>query len=157
MNIKDFIAPFRNQPDRYIISNFLLFGIELVASIPAIGGVALIYFFDPSPLWILSIVLILISLVLLIIIMINFKFVFYLLLDDEELSIKDAFHQTYQMMHSHRGRLLYMELSFMGMYLLGILSLGIGLFWIEPYINQTTVLLYLNIRGELESTVNYYA
>ena len=157
MDIKDFWAPLRNQPDRYIIANFLLFGFELLALLPVAGGCAILYFNTPSGIWIVAAILILLGALLSYLVTLNFSFVFYVLLDHEELSIIEAFRYTYKMMRSHKRRLFYLDLSFIGMYFLGILSMGIGLFWIEPYISQTTVLLYLNIQGELESTVNYYA
>lgn len=157
INLKDFLAPLRNQPDRYIISNFILFGLELLALLPAIGGGVIIYLNEPSGIWAIALVLILIGFVLTYLVTLNFKFLFYVLLDHEELSVIEAFRYTHKIMHSHRRRLFYMELSFVGMYLLGLLSMGIGLFWVEPYMGQTTVLLYLNIEGELESTINFYA
>ena len=157
MDLKDFWAPLRNQPDRYLIANFLLFAISALAMLPAIGGGVILYLYEPSTIWIVASVLILISCLLSWIIGLNFNMVFYVLLDHEELRVMEAFRYTKNMMRSHKRRYLYMQLSFIGMYLLGILSMGIGFFWINPYVTQTTTLLYLNIQGDLESTVNYYA
>ena len=52
-------------------------------------------------------------------------------------------------MKGHKGRLFYIVLSFLGMDILVLLSLGIGSLWIMPYQSQTYTLFYLDITGQL--------
>ena len=46
-------------------------------------------------------------------------------------------------------RVIYISVSFIGMLVLCVLSLGIGLLWVEPYYEQTFVNLFLDVTGEL--------
>lgn len=62
-----------------------------------------------------------------------------------------ALRYTRNMMHTHRRRFLYLQLSFLGMFLLAGLSFGIGLLWVQPYLVQTTTLFYLDLKGELNT------
>ena len=49
-------------------------------------------------------------------------------------------------MEGNKLRLLYLQLSFIGFYLLAVLSCGIGLLWLMPYMQQTTVSFYLDVQ-----------
>ena len=45
-------------------------------------------------------------------------------------------------------RYFLLELSFIGWSLLGLLTLGIGLLWILPYITQTNTQFYLDLTQQ---------
>lgn len=53
-----------------------------------------------------------------------------------------------KLMDGHKWRLFLLNLSFVGWYLLGILSLGIGWLWILPYRNASLVAFYQDIAGD---------
>lgn len=142
---------FKNQTDRYIISIFIIMLMTLLCSIP---GFAAVYLFDKnSALSALVSVgfLGLISILLIIMIQLIYRPVYYLLLDHPEWSVRDVFKQSRQLMKGQKRRLLYIYVSFLGMTLLEILSLGIGALWIEPYKSQTFANFYLDIIGEFQS------
>ena len=40
-------------------------------------------------------------------------------------------------MQGNKGRLFYLQLSFIGMYLLALFSLGLAMFWVYPYTRMT--------------------
>ena len=52
------------------------------------------------------------------------------------------------MMQGHKWRLFVLDLSFIGWFLLGILSLGIGFLWIEPFFYATHVKFYNELLRE---------
>lgn len=58
-------------------------------------------------------------------------------------------------MEGNLGRLFYIELSFIGLALLGLLSCGIGMLWVTPYMMQVSVNFYRSLTGELDGTENY--
>ena len=72
-------------------------------------------------------------------------FFLYILIERDDLSVTSCLKEALQMAITNLGRLIYVYLSFIGMGVLAILSLGIGLLWIEPYYEQTMVNLYLDI------------
>lgn len=150
-DFKDFWQPIKNQPDRYIITNFILFGITLVCLIPMFIGLWLFYQNDSLENTLIALGLSVISLILYMFATLNLNLVFFLMVDDHNLTAVDALKATYQMVMNYKKRYLYLQLSFLGYMLLNLLTLGIGILWIEPYMTQTVTLFYLDIKGELDA------
>ena len=149
MTMSDFFVPLKNQPDRYILANLILTGILFLGLIPIFIAIAILSFvITPTTIAIAS-ALGIVGLVIVTYISITYQFVFFILLDNPEFSAIYALKNCAQFMKSHKKRLLYLQLSFIGVYLLSLLSLGIGFLWAEPYLIQTTTLFYLELRGEL--------
>ena len=53
-----------------------------------------------------------------------------------------------RLMKGNMGRLFYIEVSFIPLFLLGVLSLGIGLLWITPYLNATLANFFLDLMEQ---------
>ncbi len=62
---------------------------------------------------------------------------YYLMLDDPELGATEALNLSKQLMKGKKWDYFVMYLSFIGWFLLGILTLGILFLWIDPYLLQT--------------------
>ena len=73
----------------------------------------------------------------------------YILVDNPELSPNEARLKSIEMMRGHKWKLFGLDLSFIGWFLLCILSLGIGLIWIEPYWLTSRAAFYRNLVEEL--------
>ena len=59
---------------------------------------------------------------------------FYILNERPELSANQAIDESRRLMKGHKFDLFYLDLSFIGWYLLaGIFTLGIGILWVLPY------------------------
>lgn len=56
-----------------------------------------------------------------------------------------------KMMDGHKLDLFLLELSFIGWYLLGILTLCIGYLWIVPYQYTTMAVFYEDVKAEYEA------
>ncbi|MNI95549.1 hypothetical protein D3C73_1538330 [compost metagenome] len=52
------------------------------------------------------------------------------------------------MTRGHKLDMFVLDLSFIGWYLLGILALGVGVLFVNPYFNATNAELYLVLRKE---------
>ena len=72
--------------------------------------------------------------------------VFFMLVDNPYASIRGTFRRSKELMEGNKLRLLYLQLSFLGFYLLAVLSCGIGLLWLMPYMQQTMVSFYLDVQ-----------
>ena len=72
----------------------------------------------------------------------------FVLVDNPELSCYEAIKRSQELMKGNKWRYFLLALSFLGWILLGILSLGIGLFWIIPYIETTTAAFYYDIKAQ---------
>jgi uncharacterized membrane protein len=148
--LTDLFYPLRHQPDRYILGRLLYLGLALVGMLPMIGAGILMYTENTNFLF-LALALTLLSCILVLYVALNLDLVFFFMLDDENLTLVEAFRKCQQTMKGHKRRYLYMSLSFIGMLLLVALSLGIATLWVRPYINQSVTLLYLDVTGQLDS------
>lgn len=68
--------------------------------------------------------------------------------DEPEISEAEALRRSRRMMKGHKWQLFCLELSFIGWILLSILSLGIGLLWVGPYISQSVAAFYEDLKQE---------
>ena len=76
--------------------------------------------------------------------------VFYLMLDYPDLTAKETLALTFRVMKGNKGRLFYLQLSFIPMMILGILSFGIGFLWVNPYMQMTYTYFFLDIMNPAE-------
>lgn len=61
-------------------------------------------------------------------------------------SIRELMRESRTLMRGHRLHFLLLELSFLGVLLLGLLSLGIGFLFVLPYRAMTHTLFYLDLQ-----------
>ncbi len=71
----------------------------------------------------------------------------YIIKDNPELSVPQAIRKSRQMMKGHKFDLFYLHLSFIGWYLLSLITLGIGLFWLMPYVSGATAAFYESVKA----------
>lgn len=71
---------------------------------------------------------------------------FFIMVDHPEFSASTALKESARMMEGHKLRFFYLQVSFLGMYLLGFLSLYVGFLWIKPYINMTKADFYMDLK-----------
>lgn len=81
----------------------------------------------------------------------SYSMTFYILADDENITASDALKKSKEMMEGNKMKLFLMILSFIGWALLSILTLGIGLLWLFPYIQISIAKFYQDIKGEEET------
>lgn len=66
----------------------------------------------------------------------------YILRENPDYSIFEAIRESKEKMQGYKMELFLLHLSFIGWALLSILTLFIGLFWLEPYIRTTMASFY---------------
>jgi len=69
----------------------------------------------------------------------------------KEIRAMDCITQSRKLMNGQKGRLFLLELSFIGWGLLAILTLGIGMLWLLPYILMAQVAFYVGLKGSPEN------
>ena len=72
------------------------------------------------------------------------------MIDNDNLSALEALQKSARLMKGHKGRLFYIDISFLGLMILSIFSCYIGMLWIYPYIIMTEAFFYLDVTGELD-------
>ena len=72
----------------------------------------------------------------------------YILEERPELSANDAIDLSRAMMKGHKFDLFYLYLSFIGWGILSVLSCGIGLLWLIPYMQAADAAFYEEVKAE---------
>lgn len=75
-----------------------------------------------------------------------YRMVPYILADNPKMGADNVITLSRKMMDGHKFNLFILELSFIGWYLLGLLALGVGMLFVNPYYNATEAQLYLALR-----------
>lgn len=143
--ISQMFEPLKLRPDRYLIAGFLTMLLVFASVIPVGVGIANAILDPTVQSVMLAIALGAVSTVLVAYFELKISFVYYILLDDENISPWQAIKKSFYLMKGNMGRLLYLQFSFIGMNLLGLVSLGIGMLWVVPYQTQTMTQFYLDV------------
>lgn len=64
-------------------------------------------------------------------------------------SVKDSFGKSIEMMKGYKGKLFLTQLSFIGWFLIVIITCGIYSVWFIPYYNASMAQFYLELKREL--------
>ena len=76
---------------------------------------------------------------------------FYLMLDFPQYSAREILALCWRLMKGQRGRFFYLELSFLPLALLCLLSFGIGFLWLNPYMQMTYTYFFLDLMNPKET------
>ena len=148
-------AMFSRKPDRIIIAGFFLTLINLITSFPYY----IILYRMPEQLTIeelaeysLPLLLTLeLSVLLDFLITLPLCQVYLLLIDYPDLEAMAAFRESARLMKGNKGRYIFLRLSFLPLVFLSVLTCGIALIWVTPYIQMANTMFYLDITGELDA------
>ena len=70
----------------------------------------------------------------------------YIMKDQPELSAVDCIDRSMSMMNGYKWKLCLLDLSFIGWWLLSILTLGIGSLWLSPYVYCSRAQFYEELK-----------
>lgn len=73
----------------------------------------------------------------------------FILKDEPELKYNAAIEKSMGMMDGYKMKLFLLDLSFIGWMILSILTLGIGLLFLQPYMNTARAAFYEDLKAEL--------
>ena len=71
----------------------------------------------------------------------------YVMNDRPDLDADDCIHESRMMMKGYKWKLFCMDLSFIGWAILCIFTLGIGLLWLQPYIEASHAKFYEELKA----------
>ena len=72
----------------------------------------------------------------------------FILKEDKEIGAIDAMKKSMKMMEGHKSELFWLTLSFIGWFLLCILTIGIGFLFLGPYFGTTMAHYYEDLKKE---------
>lgn len=75
----------------------------------------------------------------------------YIIMDEPELTARQAITRSCEIMQGRRWKLFCLYLNFIGWGILSILTFGIGILWLVPYMNASVAAFYEDARAEYEA------
>lgn len=144
----DLFTGFKTHPDKILFSQII---IRLLTALPLIPAfiVSIIGIFNNQASYILAACVLLIAgCIVSCWISLVYSQVYYVLLDFPECSTKELLQISRRLMKGNKGRLLYLQLSFLPMSLVSLISFGIGFLFVHPYQNMTYTFFYLDLMEQ---------
>lgn len=147
--IGDIFLGFKFHPNKIISLQFILLGISYLYALPAVlpAVIALIAYASTNNglFFLLFAILLILGIVVVVWIMLSYSQIFYLLLDFPESSTREILRRSKSLMKGHKWRLFYIQMSFIPLSLLSLLTFGIGALFLTPYQQMTYTLFYLDL------------
>jgi uncharacterized membrane protein len=81
---------------------------------------------------------------------IGYSQVWFILAEDDQISPNDALKKSKKMMYGYKMQFFLLGLSFIGWLLLAILTCGIGLLWVVPYMQTANAKFYEDLKANYE-------
>lgn len=81
----------------------------------------------------------------------SYSMTFYLMSQHPELKAKEAIDMSKEMTKGHKMDLFVLDLSFIGWFLLSVLTCGILLLWVLPYVQSTKIQYYRSLEEFAEN------
>lgn len=151
--ISDLFFVFRNHPDKVIIISLILAAIQFIVLLPSTIAQNRVMTGEEAHLidgkmFLVWVVLYLIGMIILVVFEIMFAMSYMIYIDDPETPVKTCILESISMMKGNKLRYFYMLLSFIGYWMLAIMSLGIAVLFVAPYQIMTTIEFYIDLKGE---------
>lgn len=83
----------------------------------------------------------------------SYSMTYYILLDEPELKNNAAIEKSMAMMDGHKMRLFMLDLSFIGWALLSMVTFGIGIFFLQPYVATARAAFYEDLKANAAAPV----
>lgn len=144
--LSDIFYGFNNQFDKALKISAVSVLISQLTQIPTtfISNMALQTDMNLTHIGALFLILLVCS-VIYILLYLGFSQVYFLFLDFPEYSAGQLIRQSFHIMKGHKGRLFLLELSFLPLIFLSMLTLGLGDLWLTPYMQLTYTFFFLNL------------
>lgn len=150
----DVISAFKGAADKAIKARMIIVAISF-------GGVYLIMFLasfgrtsQSQAMVVLCAVAELIVFAACIWLLLTYSQVIYFLQDFSGITVREACARSRKLMQGNRLTLLLMYLSFIPIYIVGVLSFMVGLYFIHPYVKMTLTEFYLDRVRSMNNTAD---
>lgn len=77
---------------------------------------------------------------------IKYSMAYYIVNDNPEIGAMEAINRSKEMMYGHKMRFFEMWLSFLGWFILGIVTFGLGMIYAIPYYRAAKANFYLDLK-----------
>lgn len=151
ISTSDIFFGLRQHPEKAVMIQSLFVLVDFFVSLPT----ALLLFFvnanTSMNMYIVMTVLLVIGILINIFVSLTYSQAFFLLHDFPDRSAKELLVTSRNLMKGNRLKLLYLNLSFIPLYILGVVSLFIPLLWISVYRYATIAAFYQDLIAKAGS------
>lgn len=84
----------------------------------------------------------------------SYRLALYIVNDNPNMLAKEAVEKSAEIMNGHRWEFFWLQCTFIGWAILACFTLGIGMFWLLPYMQVSTVAFYDNLIGNKKDESN---
>lgn len=146
VTVGDLFYGFSYAPDKILKVQAVFALISLICNLPNEYFVSVMASKTLDPYrFLLAVALLLAANIASVILSLTFAQSFLLLLDFPAYTAGDALTKSHKIMKGNKGRLFYIELSFVPLFFLGLFTLCIGFLWILPYYQAAKANFYLDL------------
>lgn len=145
----DLFYAFRHHPDRVILSQFLINLLALVCMMPGSVIIALAIVLDSVLFFFFGVCALLAGIIGAAVLSLSCALVIPLYIDCPEKSVLQLIRDSRSLMRGNKFRLFRLHLSFLGVALLSVLLCFVGVLWVVPYMEMTSVMFYRELVGEI--------
>lgn len=150
----DLFFAIKNNPDRVIKISLIFYGISLLLELPSIiYGITIASDNASDMTFIINTVLTVLGAIVYYILSLAFAMTYLVYIDNPDNGALYCIRESITLMKGNMWRYFCFSLSFIGYYLLAILSLGIVLLWVKPYEKVAIVEFYKDLRER--SSIDY--
>lgn len=123
----------------YVIATFVLIFAIVFGMVASVMASSSLFVILASAL---GIILFIAAFVYLLISTLSYSLVYMIAFDHEDMKEKEVVEESNRLMTGYKGKLVLLQLSFIGWAILSIFTLYIGLLWLIPYIQVTIICFY---------------
>ena len=145
ISVNDLFIGFRNAHNKLLPVAFVMTAVGLICGLPSLMLPSVMANPEDPYKLLLYVVLMLITTIINLVFNLTFSQCYYLMLDFPQYSPKEIFKLSHKVMKGSKGRLFYIEISLLPLYLLGICTCCVGFLWIYPYMYAIKANFYLDL------------
>ncbi len=137
---------FKNRPLTFFSWTMLSVVIGFLMVVPTIGVLLFGIYLENTMIIIIGWILYVITFVVLFLISPIFNISLFILVEEPQIGAINSYKIGMKIMKGNIFRFWGLYLSFFGMYVLTMLTMGIGIYWFVPYTSAATILLIQDIK-----------
>ena len=153
ISVSDVFYGFKVYPDKAIAIQFVISVITYVSLIP-MSIFYVLFMNEPTNTvyMLLTSLFTIIGTVISVVFSLMFSQAFFLLQDFPQYSAKELLKMSCRIMKGHKGRLFYIEMSFLPLLFLGMLSCCIAYLWLIPYMSAVKSNFYMDLMTKRKTS-----
>lgn len=146
-SLQDLLYGFKNNIEKHLLISLVMTGLSFIYQLSS--EIPLEMYLNTMDIKYLygGLLVMLITMVIYIYVSLLLSQVYFLLLDFPNYSVKQIFSKSIELMKGNMWRLFHLEFSFLPLILLSVLTCGIGLLWLMPYMHMASTNFYLDLMN----------